>query len=160
MCQGRGNSISGISCFLPIDHSCPLQNLLEETLVFANLRRLCVNPLSFENYLRKITELKCSGLYTRIRTIQWYQSSFLGSSCVKALCEPLKFQNYLRKITELKCSGLYTRLRTLHSHIFNPRMGVGSGTNTFAELLALWGILWFAKKKILSRFLFLATQRS
>ena len=33
------------------------------------------------------------------------------------------------------------------SHSFKLRMGVGSGTNTFSELLALWGILWFAKKK-------------
>ena len=33
------------------------------------------------------------------------------------------------------------------SHSFKLRMGVGSGTNTFSELLALWGLLWFAKKK-------------
>ena len=37
-------------------------------------------------------------------------------------------------------------LRIDYSHSFKPRMGVGSGTNTFAELLALWGLLWFAKK--------------
>ena len=34
-----------------------------------------------------------------------------------------------------------------YSHSFKPRMGVGSDTNTFTEPLALWGILWFAKKK-------------
>ena len=37
-------------------------------------------------------------------------------------------------------------LRIDDSYSFKLRMGVGSGTNTFAELLALWGILWFAKK--------------
>ena len=47
------------------------------------------------------------------------------------------------------------------SHSFKLRMGVGSGTNTFAEPLALWWLLWFAKKKeIFSSFLFLVTQRS
>ena len=34
-----------------------------------------------------------------------------------------------------------------YSHSFKIRMGVGSGTNTFSELLALWAILWFTKKK-------------
>ena len=50
-------------------------------------------------------------------------------------------------------------LRIYDSHSFKLRMGVGSGTNTFSELLALWGLLWFAKKKF-SSFLFLANQRS
>ena len=40
------------------------------------------------------------------------------------------------------------------SHSFKLRMGVGSGTNTFAELLASWGILWLAKKKILQLSIF------
>ena len=38
-------------------------------------------------------------------------------------------------------------LRIYDSHSFKLRMGVGSGTNTFSELLALWGLLWFAKQK-------------
>ena len=33
------------------------------------------------------------------------------------------------------------------SHSFKIRMGVGSGTDTFSELLAFWGLLWFAKIK-------------
>ena len=34
-------------------------------------------------------------------------------------------------------------LRIYDSHSFKLRMGVGSGNNTFSELLALWGLLWF-----------------
>ena len=38
-------------------------------------------------------------------------------------------------------------LRIDDSHSLKVRMGVGSGTNTFAEILSLWGLLWFVKKK-------------
>jgi len=52
-------------------------------------------------------------------------------------------------------------LRIYDSHSFKLRMGVGSGTNTFSELLALWGILWFTIYiYIFSSFLFLANQMS
>ena len=46
------------------------------------------------------------------------------------------------------------------SHSFKLRMGVGSGTNNFDELLALWRLYGLQKKGMLSSFLFLATQRS
>ena len=32
-------------------------------------------------------------------------------------------------------------------HVMNLRMGVDSGSNTFAELLILWGLLRFTKKR-------------
>lgn len=37
------------------------------------------------------------------------------------------------------------------SHHFYLQMGVGVGTNTIDELLALWGLHYFAKMKGLSR---------
>ena len=40
-------------------------------------------------------------------------------------------------------------LRLDDSHSFKLRMGVGSGTNTFAKLLALWGDFMVRKKIIL-----------
>ena len=46
------------------------------------------------------------------------------------------------------------------SHSFKLTMGVGSGTNNFDELLALWRLYGLQKKGMLSSFLFLATQRS
>ena len=43
--------------------------------------------------------------------------------------------------------GIGMILHIYDSHSFKIRMGVGSGTNTFFELLSLWGLLWFVKKK-------------
>ena len=55
--------------------------------------------------------------------------------------------------------GTGMTLRIDDSHSFKLRMGLGSGTNTFAELLALWGFYGSQKKKF-SSFLFLVNQRS
>ena len=38
------------------------------------------------------------------------------------------------------------------NHKFQLRMGVGLGTSTKAELVALWGLLWFSKQKKCSFF--------
>ena len=43
--------------------------------------------------------------------------------------------------------GTGMTLRIDDSHSFKQRMGVGSGTNTFFEILALCRILWFTKKR-------------
>ena len=37
-------------------------------------------------------------------------------------------------------------LHIYDSNSFKLRMGVGSDTNTFSELLSLWRLLWFTKK--------------
>jgi len=47
---------------------------------------------------------------------------------------------------EGKCgASMFIRLK--ESHVIISKMGVGDGTNTFTELLALWGLLRFTKKR-------------
>ena len=47
---------------------------------------------------------------------------------------------------EGKCgAGMVIRLND--SHVINLNMGVGDGTNTFVDLISLWGLLWFTKKR-------------
>ena len=47
---------------------------------------------------------------------------------------------------EGKCGpGMVIRLND--SHVINLNMGVGDGTNTFVDLISLWGLLWFTKKR-------------
>ena len=53
--------------------------------------------------------------------------------------------------------GAVFLLRIKYDLIFKLHWGIGEGSNTRAELLALWVLLWFAKKRAFKEFMFWET---
>ena len=80
MCLGRLNSLYDISFFSSHWSLFSSAKSPRRNPCFCQSEKALCEPLKFQNYLRKIIDLKFSVLYTKLRKLQCYQISFLGSS--------------------------------------------------------------------------------